>query len=210
MRCGRRSTLSSSPKTTRQSVRLSYKGGHAALFAVLGAVLLLAAPAEAARLRTVTKLKATANGRERPADVEGPGDAARPATRSAAPACSARVARNATSYTDRKAKAGKAYRYSVRPCRAQPLRHRPHGALHAARAPSMPGAADAAGARAARRRVRRQPGDRRLPGLPEGQRVEHRRLAGARRHVARLHRLARLDGRCGRTSAATASTASRT
>ena len=44
-----------------------------------------------------------------------------------------------------------------------------------------------------RRRLRRQPDDRRLRGVPERQPVEHRRLAGAGRHVARLHRIARLD-----------------
>jgi hypothetical protein len=86
------------------------------LFAVLGAVLLLAAPAEAARLRSVTKLKATAVG----ANVRlswkdrATGETRYEVRRSG---LRARAARNASRYTDRKAKAGKAYRYSVRPCR---------------------------------------------------------------------------------------------
>ena len=56
------------------------------LVAALAAVLLIAAPADAARLRSVGQLKAVAKGDAVRADVEGPRDAARPATRSGAPA----------------------------------------------------------------------------------------------------------------------------
>jgi hypothetical protein len=86
--------------------------------AVLGAVLLLAAPADAARLRSVTSLKATAKGsavrltwKDRAS-----GETRFEIRRSG---LSARVGRNRTSYTDRKPKAGKAYRYSVRPCKGK-------------------------------------------------------------------------------------------
>jgi hypothetical protein len=80
------------------------------------AVLLVAAPAEA-RLRSVAALKAAAKGssvrltwKDR-ATGETRYEVRRAGLR-------ARVGRNRTVYTDRKAKAGRAYRYSVRPCRA--------------------------------------------------------------------------------------------
>src|SRR3954451_10522373 len=88
------------------------------LLAALAAVLLLAAPADAARLRGVTKLKATAAG-----------DGVRLTWKDRATGetryeirrrgLHARVARNASRYTDRAAKAGRTYRYSVRPCRGR-------------------------------------------------------------------------------------------
>jgi hypothetical protein len=87
------------------------------LVAALAAVLLIAAPADA-RLRAVTKLKAVAKG-----------DAVRLTWKDRATGesryevrrtgLSARVARNRTTYTDRKAKAGTRYRYSVRACRGK-------------------------------------------------------------------------------------------
>lgn len=86
--------------------------------AALGAVLLLAAPADAARLRPVGALKATAKG----ASVKltwkdrATGETRYEVRRAG---LTARVARNRTSYTDRKAKAGKRYRYSVRACRGK-------------------------------------------------------------------------------------------
>src|SRR4051812_44673236 len=82
------------------------------------AVLLLAAPAQAARLRPVGALKAAASG----AGVKvtwkdrASGETRYEVRRAG---LSVRVARNRTRYTDRKAKAGKAYRYSVRACRAK-------------------------------------------------------------------------------------------
>jgi hypothetical protein len=86
--------------------------------AVLGAVLLLAAPADAARLRSVTSLKASAKGstvrltwKDRAS-----GETRFEIRRSG---LSTRVGRNRTSYIDRKAKAGRAYRYRVRPCKGK-------------------------------------------------------------------------------------------
>jgi hypothetical protein len=85
------------------------------LVAALAAVLLTAAPAEA-RLRTVTKLKAVAK-----ADAvrltwkdRSSGETRYEVRRTG---MRARIARNRTAYTDRKAKAGTRYRWSVRPCR---------------------------------------------------------------------------------------------
>ena len=88
------------------------------IVAVLGAVLLVAAPAEAARLRPVAKLKATAKGTSVKLTWK---DRASGETRYEVrrAGLSVRVARNRMSYTDRKAKAGKAYRYRVRPCRGK-------------------------------------------------------------------------------------------
>ena len=89
------------------------------LFAALGAVLLLAAPADAARLRTVAKLKATAKGTQRAADLEGPGERRDPLRGPAHRAASARVARNRTTLHRPQGEARQAYRYSVRPCRGK-------------------------------------------------------------------------------------------
>ena len=88
------------------------------IVAVLGAVLLVAAPAEAARLRPVAKLKATAKGTSVKLTWK---DRASGETRYEVrrAGLSTRVARNRTSYTDRKAKAGRAYRYRVRACRGK-------------------------------------------------------------------------------------------
>jgi hypothetical protein len=88
------------------------------VLAAAAAVLLLAAPAEAARLRAVGQLKAVAKG----ASVKltwkdrASGETRYEIRRSG---LVARVARNRTSYTDRKAKVGRLYRYSVRACRGQ-------------------------------------------------------------------------------------------
>ena len=88
------------------------------IVAAVAAVLLLAAPAEAARLRAVGQLKATAKG----AGVKltwkdrASGEARYEVRR---PGLVARLGRNRTAYTDRKAKVGKAYRYSVRACRGK-------------------------------------------------------------------------------------------
>src|SRR4051794_6642403 len=86
--------------------------------AALEAGLGLAAPADAARLRAVGALKATAKGtsvkltwRDRAS-----GETRYEVRRSG---LSARVGRNRTSYTDHRAKAGTAYRYSVRACRGK-------------------------------------------------------------------------------------------
>jgi hypothetical protein len=85
------------------------------LVTALAAVLLLAAPADA-RLRSVGQLKAGAKGDAVRLTWK---DRARGETRYEVrrPGLAARVARNRTTYTDRKAKAGTGYRYSVRPCR---------------------------------------------------------------------------------------------
>ncbi|HEY6892035.1 MAG TPA: hypothetical protein VI300_29805 [Solirubrobacter sp.] len=88
------------------------------LFAALGVVLFLAAPADAAQLRSVSQLKATAAGASvRLTWKDRASGETRYEVRRAG--LHARVARNATRYTDRKAKAGKRYRYSVRPCRGK-------------------------------------------------------------------------------------------
>nr|WP_053225869.1 hypothetical protein [Solirubrobacter soli] len=85
--------------------------------AAAAAVLLLAAPAEA-RLRPVSALKATAKG----ASVKltwkdrATGETRYEVRRAG---LSARVGRNRTSYVDKRAKAGTAYRYSVRACRGK-------------------------------------------------------------------------------------------
>jgi hypothetical protein len=86
--------------------------------AALGAVLVLAAPADAARLRAVGALKATAKGTSVKLtwSDRASGETRYEVRRSG---LSARVGRNRTSYTDRRAKAGKAYRYSVRACRGK-------------------------------------------------------------------------------------------
>jgi hypothetical protein len=85
--------------------------------AAAAAVLLLAAPAEA-RLRPVSALKASARG----AAVKlSWSDRATGETRYEVRRAGlrAKLARNRTAYTDRGAKAGKAYRYSVRACRGK-------------------------------------------------------------------------------------------
>jgi hypothetical protein len=87
--------------------------------AVLGAVVLNAAPpADAARLRSVTSLKASAKSDSVRLSWKdrATGETRYEVRRSG---LSVRVARNRTSYTDRKAKPGKGYRYSVRPCRGK-------------------------------------------------------------------------------------------
>jgi hypothetical protein len=83
--------------------------------ATAGLLLLLAAPADA-RLRSVAKLTASAKGetvrlswKDR-ATGETRYEIRRPGLR-------VKLKRNRTSWTDRKVKAGKTYRYSVRPCR---------------------------------------------------------------------------------------------
>jgi hypothetical protein len=87
-------------------------------FAAVAAVLLLAAPAEATRLRAVGQLKATASGTTVKLTWKdrASGEARYEVRRKG---LIARLARNRTAYTDRKAKAGKAYRYSVRACRGK-------------------------------------------------------------------------------------------
>ncbi len=87
------------------------------LVVTAGLALLLASPADA-RLRSVAHLTATAKGQavrlawKDRASGETRYEVRRTGLR-------ATLKRNRTSYTDRKVKAGKTYRYSVRPCRAR-------------------------------------------------------------------------------------------
>jgi hypothetical protein len=92
-----------------------YKGPMRLLVAVLAAVLLVAAPANA-QLRSVSRLKAAAKGDAVRLTWK---DRARGETRYEIrrSKLSVSVARNRSTYTDRKAKAGTRYRWSVRPCR---------------------------------------------------------------------------------------------
>lgn len=85
--------------------------------ATAGLLLLLASPADA-RLRSVAKLTATAKGETVRLAWK---DRARGETRYEIRRAGLRVKlkRNRTSWTDRKVKAGKTYRYSVRPCRGR-------------------------------------------------------------------------------------------
>jgi len=83
--------------------------------ATAGLLLLLAAPADA-RLRSVAKLTATAKGGTvRLAWKDRATGETRYEIRR--PGLHVKLRRNRTSWTDRKVKAGKTYRYSVRPCR---------------------------------------------------------------------------------------------
>ena len=107
----------------------------------------------------------------------------------------ARAARSSSSATAGASpiggEAGGRYRYAVRACRNKRCAKVRRVTVRTP-SPAVTAATRATGGHAATA-VRRQPDDRRLPDLPERQRVEHRRLAGAGRHLARLHRLARLD-----------------
>jgi hypothetical protein len=87
------------------------------LVATAGLLLLLAAPADA-RLRSVAKLTATAKGGAVRLAWK---DRSRGETRYEIrrTGLSVKLKRNRTSWTDRKVKAGKTYRYSVRPCRGK-------------------------------------------------------------------------------------------
>jgi hypothetical protein len=87
------------------------------LVATAGLLLLLAAPADA-RLRSVAKLTATAKGGTVRLAWK---DRSRGETRYEIrrTGLSVKLKRNRTSWTDRKVKAGKTYRYSVRPCRGK-------------------------------------------------------------------------------------------
>jgi hypothetical protein len=87
------------------------------LVATAGLLLLLAAPADA-RLRSVAKLKATVRGETVRVSWK---DRAHGETRYEIRRTGLRVKlrRNRTSWTDRKVRAGKTYRYSVRPCRGK-------------------------------------------------------------------------------------------
>src|SRR4051794_34593125 len=85
------------------------------LILALAAFLLLTAPADAG-LRSVGKLAAVAkDGSVRLTWKDRATGETRYEIRRSG--LQARIARNRTAYTDRKAKAGTAYRYSVRPCR---------------------------------------------------------------------------------------------
>ena len=160
------------------------------LAALALALLLVATPAQA-RLRPVAKLKAKvdAAGVHLSWKDRSRGETRYEVRRSGR---RARLKRNRRRFTDRRTAPATRYRYSVRPCRrkrcakvrrvrvttlARGARPHPAHRCHGAR----------------RRRLRRQPDDRRLPDLPARQRVEHRRLPGAGGHLARLRRLARLD-----------------
>ncbi len=85
--------------------------------ATAGLLLLLAAPADA-RLRSVATLTATAKGETVRLSWK---DRARGETRYEIRRTGLKVKlkRNRTSWTDRKVKAGKTYRYSIRPCRGK-------------------------------------------------------------------------------------------
>ena len=103
--------------------------------------------------------------------------------RSGARAARSGCAQDAPRGTDRMVEPATKYRYTVRPCRRK----------HCARGRSVTVTTRARGGVARTGQLRQQPGCRQLPDLPGGQPVEHGRLAGAGRHLARLHRLARLD-----------------
>jgi hypothetical protein len=92
--------------------------GQGVVVAAVAALLALAAPAHAARLRPVGALKATASGSSVKLSWK---DRARGETRYEVRRAGLRVKlkRNRTSYVDRRAKAETAYRYSVRACRGK-------------------------------------------------------------------------------------------
>ena len=159
-----------------------------AVVAALVLTLLAAVPADA-KLRSVGKLRAKAGATSVKLTWR---DRSRGETRYVVrrQGRKARLKRNRRRFTDRRVQPGTRYRYTVRACRrkrcAKPRRVT---VRTRARGGGTPGAGGGGGGGGGR--VRRQPDDRRLPGLPEGQPVEHRRLGLPGRHLARLHRHAR-------------------
>ena len=153
--------------------------------AVLG-ISLLAAPPAGARLRPANHLKAAASSTSVRLTWK---DRARGETRYEVRRKGRKVRLRAgrRSWTDRRVAAATTYRYVVRPCR------RRHCAKGRSVKVTTPEQSNAPGGALRVRQLCRQPDGRRLLDLPERQPLEHRHIAGARRHVARLRRRARLD-----------------
>jgi hypothetical protein len=115
-------------------------GALRVLVLAAGLALLLAAPA-GARLRSVAKLTATAKGQTvRLAWKDRSRGETRYEVRRAG--LHARLKRNRTGYADRRVRAGRTYRYSVRPCRGRRCAKaaKVKVALAAAKRPAAPGA----------------------------------------------------------------------
>ena len=150
-----------------------------ALVAAVALALLATAPAEA-RLRPVAKLKAKAGASSVRLTWR---DRSRGETRYEVRRAGRRVRlkANRRRFVDRRVKPARRYRYSVRPCRRKRCAKARRITVRTLRAERRSPAGGGVGRRwGAGRRLRRQPGDRRLPDLPERQPLEHRRLPGAR------------------------------